>query len=152
MISPLTFSQPPFNMNTTRLHLLHSLRSTPRLTRRFATKPSDPAPPLPHPPSEPPNPPKKPSRVGTFYRNNTYPVLKSFLLALFTYQLVYTAWLKLEVVEEKHENRVKVEGWEKEVKRAVVGQKKKAEGVVEEVKGAVEGKVEEGKRKGWWPF
>jgi hypothetical protein len=30
------------------------------------------------------------------------PVLKVFLGALFTYQVIYLSWLKLEEIEEKH--------------------------------------------------
>jgi hypothetical protein len=30
------------------------------------------------------------------------PVLKVFLGALFTYQVIYISWLKLEEIEEKH--------------------------------------------------
>ena len=79
-------------------------------------------------------------------------MLKSFLLALFTYQLTYYVWMKLEVVEEKHENKVTEERLEREVKRAVVVQKKKLEGVVGEGVEEVKGKVEEGRKRGWWPF
>lgn len=148
-------------MNVARL-----LRASPRIAQRlrvsrpYSTKPSDPAPPRPHapttqPPSStaapPPPPPKKePSRVGTFYRNNTYPVLKAFLIALFTYQLAYYAWLKLEVIEEQTEQQDTVRSLENEVKRAVALQKRKAADVVDKVTGG-SGDVqpEEKKRKGW---
>ncbi|KAF2441291.1 hypothetical protein P171DRAFT_475677 [Karstenula rhodostoma CBS 690.94] len=127
-----------------------------RVSRRYSTRPTDPAPPHPHPPTQPPGstqtppPPKKgPSRVGTFYRNNTYPVLKSFLLALFTYQLAYYVWLKLEVVEEKSEQQGTIQGLEEEVKRAVAQQKRNASDVVEKVTRSGDVNPEEKKRKGW---
>ncbi|KAL5419447.1 hypothetical protein PMIN04_006945 [Paraphaeosphaeria minitans] len=130
-----------------------------RVSRSYSTRPTDPAPPHPHPPTHPSNsnstqappPPKKdPSRVGTFYRNNTYPVLKAFLLALFTYQLAYYTWLKLEIVEEKSEQQSTIQGLEEEVKRAVAQQKRTASDVAEKVAGS--GDVHPGsqtKRKGW---
>ncbi len=36
-----------------------------------------------------------------FYKTFTRPVAKCFLLAIFTYQLVYWAWVKLETNEIK---------------------------------------------------
>lgn len=87
--------------------------------------------------------------MGTFYRNNTYPVLKSFLLALLTYQLAYYVWLKLEVVEEKSEQQGTIRGLEEEVKRAVARQKRNAVDVVEKVTGSGDLHPEEKKRKGW---
>ncbi|KAF1971446.1 hypothetical protein BU23DRAFT_393960, partial [Bimuria novae-zelandiae CBS 107.79] len=89
---------------------------------------------------------------GAFYRNNTYPVLKSFLLALFTYQLAYYAWLKLEVVEEKHEQQGTIRGLEEEVKHAVRSAKEKASGVLKEGVAEVKSGVEQTKKKGWWPW
>ena len=64
---------------------------------------------------------------------------------MFTYQLAYYAWLKLEVVEEKHDQRGTVRRLEEEVKRAVAMQKRKVEGVEE-----VEEGLDQGKKKGWW--
>ncbi|KAJ4301292.1 hypothetical protein N0V90_003383 [Kalmusia sp. IMI 367209] len=138
-------------MNTSRLlrtsfSKLRTPQRPPR--RRYATDPA------PHPPSQPPNPntpppqKKEPSRVGTFYRNNTYPVLKAFLGALFTYQLAYYAWLKLEVVEEKHVNNNTIEGLKQELKSAVAKQKESLREAVDVAKPKPE---EEGKKKrGWW--
>lgn len=140
------------------------LRASPRIARnlrtarQYTTKPADAASPQPHPPAQPPNPnqapppPKKaPSRVGTFYRNNTYPVLKSFLLALFTYQLAYYVWLKLEVVEEKSEQQGTIKSLENEVKKAVAQQKRNASDAVEKVIGGSNtgSEANEKKKKGW---
>src|SRR5437870_3462802 len=69
--------------------------------RRYA---SDPTPS--HTPSAPPNPNNKPpSRVGAYYKTFSYPLLKAFLSALFTYQLAYYLWLKLEFIEEKYDKQ-----------------------------------------------
>ena len=40
---------------------------------------------------------------GEFYKTFTRPVAKCLLLAMFTYQLAYYAWVKLETDEIKHE-------------------------------------------------
>lgn len=37
-----------------------------------------------------------------YYQSWGMPVLKVFLGALFTYQVIYLSWLKLEEIEEKH--------------------------------------------------
>ncbi|KAF2416432.1 hypothetical protein EJ08DRAFT_643913, partial [Tothia fuscella] len=39
-----------------------------------------------------------------FYKSFGFPVIKVFLGALFTYQLIYWSWLKLESLEVKEEN------------------------------------------------
>ncbi|KAJ4344476.1 uncharacterized protein N0V89_012218 [Didymosphaeria variabile] len=145
-------------MNAQRLFRTSPPRIAQRLrpTRRYTTKPTDPAPPQPHPPAQSPNPnqapppPKKaPSRVGTFYRNNTYPVLKSFLVALFTYQLAFYVWLKLEVVEEKSEQQGAIRGLEEEVKKMVAQQKRNVSDAVGKVADREDIKPEEKKKKGW---
>jgi hypothetical protein len=118
--------------------------------RLYAT---DPIPPSPHPPSSPPNPnDKPPSRVAAFYKTFSYPVLKCFLGALFTYQLAYYLWFKLEVVEEKALKDGEVATLKMELKDAVVKSKEGARGVVEKVEGKVEEGVEVVKKKGWWPW
>ncbi|KAF1949617.1 hypothetical protein CC80DRAFT_497365 [Byssothecium circinans] len=125
------------------------------MRRRYATN-RESEPPAPHPPSSPPNPnshpPKEPSRVGAFYRTFSYPILKAFLGALFTYQIVYYVWLKLEVVEEKHNKRNEIRDLRTELKDAVLEQRAKAKGAVEKVEGKVGEVKEEGKKKGWWPW
>lgn len=87
--------------------------------------------------------------MGTFYRNNTYPVLKSFLVALFTYQLAYFVWLKLEIVEEKNEQKSTIRGLEEEVKKAAAQQKRNLEDVAERVVESVDVRKDE-KKKGWF--
>jgi hypothetical protein len=48
--------------------------------------------------------PSKPiSATGEFYKTFTRPVAKTLLLALFTYQVVYWGWAKLEQDEIKEE-------------------------------------------------
>jgi hypothetical protein len=37
---------------------------------------------------------------GTFYKSFGSPILKCFLGALFTYQVAYWGWMKLESLEE----------------------------------------------------
>jgi hypothetical protein len=44
---------------------------------------------------------RQPTRAGTFYRSFGSPIFKCFLMALFTYQVVYWGWMKLESIEEK---------------------------------------------------
>jgi hypothetical protein len=75
--------------------------------------------------------------------------LKSFLLALFTYQLAYYVWLKLEVVEEKSEQQGTIRGLEEEVKQAVAQQKRNASDALGKVTGGGDIKPEESKKKGW---
>lgn len=38
-----------------------------------------------------------------FYKHNGRPILKTFLIALFTYEVLYWSWLKLESIEVKHD-------------------------------------------------
>ncbi|KAI8657385.1 hypothetical protein NCS57_01116600 [Fusarium keratoplasticum] len=45
----------------------------------------------------------KPSVTSQFYRSFTRPIAKTLLLAVFTYQLVYWAWVKLETDEARAE-------------------------------------------------
>ncbi|KAK1829621.1 hypothetical protein QBC39DRAFT_356010 [Podospora conica] len=52
--------------------------------------------------------PPPPSATGDFYKTFTRPVAKCLLLALFTYQLTYWAWLKLEMDEIKMERTGKL--------------------------------------------
>jgi hypothetical protein len=96
--------------------------------------------------------------------------VKCFLGALFTYQLAYFGWMKLEAIEEAHDKDTEVRSLQQELKEAVASRIQKQEGgvvakveqvgdkVVEGVKegadeaakatGAV-GKVAKG---GWWPW
>ncbi|KAF9692425.1 hypothetical protein EKO04_009486 [Ascochyta lentis] len=113
----------------------------------------------PQPP--PPPPPKQPSKVGLFYKSFSAPILKCFLGALFTYQLAYFGWMKLEAIEEAHDKKTEIRGLQGELAGVMAAQRRGAEGasgkveevgdkVVEGVEGAgVAGRVKKG---GWWPW
>ncbi|KAF2242551.1 hypothetical protein BU26DRAFT_609888 [Trematosphaeria pertusa] len=104
----------------------------------------------PPPPNPPPNPtPNEPSRTSAFYRTFASPLLKTFLGALFTYQVLYWGWLKLEVIEEKVQKQGEIMGLKEELKNAVVERRERAREVAEKGVGKV---TEEGKRRGWWPW
>ncbi|RAR01214.1 hypothetical protein DDE82_006673 [Stemphylium lycopersici] len=89
----------------------------------------------PHPPSSPPNPnstgqapppplpPKEPSRVGAYYGTFGSPILKCFLGALFTYQITYYLWYKLETIEETHAARSEVAELQQELRQALEKQR-----------------------------
>ena len=136
-------------MNTTRTAQL--LRGT--LARQFLTRSTrrsltiEPQTPQNAPPPPPREPPKEPSRVGAFYKSFSAPILKCFLGALFTYQLAYFGWMKLEAIEEAQQKKDEIKGLRGELAGAMNERKRGVEGVVQEV----EGKVVEGARKrGWW--
>ncbi|CAN9181528.1 unnamed protein product [Alternaria alternata] len=99
-------------------------RSIGRTSRRtYAAE----APP-PHPPSSPPNPnsappPKEPSRVGAYYGTFGSPLLKCFLGALFTYQLSYYLWYKLEAIEETHDTKAEIRDLQEELRQAIEKQR-----------------------------
>lgn len=136
-------------MNTTRT--AHLLRST--FTRHALTRPShrhltiEPQTPQNAPPPPPREPPKQPSRVGAFYKSFSAPILKCFLGALFTYQLAYFGWMKLEAIEEAQLKREEIKGLRGELAGAMNERKRGAEGVVGERDGVV---VEGARKRGWW--
>ncbi|CAI6341461.1 unnamed protein product [Periconia digitata] len=138
----MTPTRPPL-----RLHLPHLLPLPTRtpaslLPRRTYTT---------TPPPPPPSPPKQPSRVASFYRTFSYPILKAFLGALFTYQITYYAWLKLEYAEEKRNVLDRIDDLKGELVDVVVeGRRKSREGEVGVVGGGDEVKMEEGRRKKGW--
>ena len=125
-------------MNTTRT--AHLLRSTS--TRHALTRPSrrhltiEPQTPQNAPPPPPREPPKQPSRVGAFYKSFSAPILKCFLGALFTYQLAYFGWMKLEAIEEAQLKREEIKELRGELAGAMNERKRGAEGVVGEREGA----------------
>ena len=43
------------------------------------------------------------SAQGAFYKSFGSPIVKCFLGALFTYQVAYWGWMKLESLEEKRD-------------------------------------------------
>ncbi|OAL53170.1 hypothetical protein IQ07DRAFT_585113 [Pyrenochaeta sp. DS3sAY3a] len=133
--------------------------------RRYATDP--PPSPASHQPLQ------EPSRAGTYYKSFGSPVLKCFLGALFTYQLAYFSWLKLETIEEQYEKRTEIKDLQQELKDVIVQQKQVAgEMVLQAVDavGEVKDKVAEGVKEGaneaakatgtvgkvaqggWWPW
>ncbi|KAF2684917.1 hypothetical protein K458DRAFT_417766 [Lentithecium fluviatile CBS 122367] len=143
----LRSSRPAFRTpNQTQTQIHHLLQR-----RTYAAEPPPPS----HPTSTPtpPNPNiKPPSRVAAFYRSFTYPILKCFLGALFTYQLTYYLWAKLEVVEEKSQRQGEIQVLKGALKDAVVRQKDKARGVGEKMEAVAEEGREKVEKKRWWPW
>ncbi|KAF2733730.1 hypothetical protein EJ04DRAFT_577426 [Polyplosphaeria fusca] len=78
--------------------------------RRYATKP----PPRPSPSSQRPE--ESKGLVAAFYRTFGTPLLKSFLGALFTYQILYWGWLKLEAIEEQRNTEEEIQRLEQNLK------------------------------------
>lgn len=136
------------------MHLLR-LRATrqalPRISRRNLSI-------EPQPPSPTPQSPKQPSRVGAFYRSFSAPILKCFLGALFTYQLAYFGWMKLETIEETHDKKTEIKGLQEELAGAMNRKRREVEGVVGEKVGDARDRVLEGVdsvrsgKKSWWPW
>ncbi|EOO02940.1 hypothetical protein UCRPA7_1508 [Phaeoacremonium minimum UCRPA7] len=52
-----------------------------------------------------------------FYKTFTRPVAKVLLMAIFTYQLAYWGWVKLEQDEIRDQREKEITGLEAEVKR-----------------------------------
>ncbi|KAF2832255.1 hypothetical protein CC86DRAFT_313162 [Ophiobolus disseminans] len=156
-------------------------RRAGQVSRRSYANEIPPQPTPPHTPASPPNPnAKPPSRVGAYYKSFSYPVLKSFLIALLTYQLAYYGWLKLETIEETHFKSTEISDLQAQLREVIEKQKAKAGDVVDEVKDkiieytqetkeagrAVVESVREGKEEvektadavgkvasgGWWPW
>ncbi|KAH7266736.1 uncharacterized protein BKA55DRAFT_684020 [Fusarium redolens] len=59
---------------------------------------------------------KAPSPVSQFYRTFTRPVAKTLLIAVFTYQLAYWTWVKLETDEIRAEREATIEKLETTIK------------------------------------
>ncbi|KAI0592403.1 hypothetical protein TUN199_00565 [Pyrenophora tritici-repentis] len=153
------------------------------LSRTYAAEAASPHPPsLPPNPnsSSPPPPPKEPSRVGAYYGTFGSPILKCFLGALFTYQLAYYVWYKLETIEETHDTEAEIRDLQEELRQAIEKQRYMAQQKwgqateamerereeLEQAIDAVVGEVREGvdgvgkgtrvasrvARGGWWPW
>lgn len=88
------------------------------------------------------------TKVGEFYKQFGSPILKCLLGALFTYQVVYWSWMKLETVEEKHNTEAEIADLKEELKALVV-KKMEAERQAAEAKVEVK-KEEKSAKKGWW--
>jgi len=77
---------------------------------------------------QPPNKPEGKSQTErnahrAFYSSFGSPILKAFLGALFTYQLIYWGWMKLESLDIKHEKNAEISKLETELK-TLTGKKK----------------------------
>ncbi|KAF4455250.1 hypothetical protein F53441_2400 [Fusarium austroafricanum] len=68
----------------------------------------------------------QPSSVSQFYRTFTRPIAKTLLIAVFTYQLVYWGWVKLETDEIRAEREATIEKLETTIKEhdAAIKEKK----------------------------
>lgn len=148
-----THTHPPSTMKSRALQLLRPLRLSRPPRRHLSIEP------------QAPPPPKPPSKVGAFYKTFTAPLLKTFLGALFTYQLAYYGWLKLETIEEAHGKEMEIRGLRVDLAGAISGKRERVEGVVEKVGetvAEVKDKVIEGTegvgvtgrvaKGGWWPW
>ncbi|KAK1919481.1 hypothetical protein P3342_001773 [Pyrenophora teres f. teres] len=122
---------------------------------------------------------------GTIARSAYYgtfgsPILKCFLGALFTYQLTYYLWYKLETIEETHNTKAEIRDLQEELRQAIEKQRYMAQQKwgqateamerereeLEQAIDAVVGEVKEGvdgvgkgtrvasrvARGGWWPW
>lgn len=64
-----------------------------------------------------PQPPKpKVNPHGNFYKEFARPVVKNFLIAVLTYQILYFTWSKLESLEIKKEKEGEVKSLENELR------------------------------------
>ncbi|KAL1588538.1 hypothetical protein WHR41_02892 [Cladosporium halotolerans] len=76
---------------------------------------------------QPPEPPKseepKSNPHRDFYKYRSRPVFKSVLVAIFTYQVLYWGWLKLESMETKHNKEGELRSIESEIRRHAQGRK-----------------------------
>lgn len=90
--------------------------------------------------------------------------MKCFLGALFTYQLAYFGWMKLETIEEMHDKKIEIKGLQTEL-AGTIAARRDAEDVLESMGdrvGEVKDKVLEGtegasiagrvKKGSWWPW
>ncbi|KAH0159145.1 hypothetical protein KCU67_g7252, partial [Aureobasidium melanogenum] len=59
-----------------------------------------------------------------FYKSFGRPIAKVFLMALFTYQVLHYAWLRLESMEEKEEKTTELQGLEAQLRDMTKSTKK----------------------------
>ncbi|KAF2280723.1 uncharacterized protein EI97DRAFT_428831 [Westerdykella ornata] len=89
------------------------------------------------------------SLAGAYYKSFGLPIAKCFLGALFTYQVTYWLWMKLESLEEQKDKEEEIQQLKDELKVLL---KRKAEAekalLAEQGTKAVEG--EKAKKKGWF--
>jgi hypothetical protein len=60
---------------------------------------------------------------GAYYGTFGSPLLKCFLGALFTYQLSYYLWYKLEAIEETHDTKAEIRDLQEELRQAIEKQR-----------------------------
>ncbi|KAM0721685.1 hypothetical protein Q7P37_002610 [Cladosporium fusiforme] len=53
-----------------------------------------------------------------FYKYRSRPVFKAVLIAIFTYEILYWGWLKLESMETKHETEGEIKSLETQIRQA----------------------------------
>ncbi|EFX01091.1 hypothetical protein CMQ_6033 [Grosmannia clavigera kw1407] len=76
-------------------------------------------------PPQPPQPPKKQSSANTaFWKEFGRPIAKVLLMAVFTYQLAYYGWARLEQDEIRSARQAEVDALEAQVKDLQDAQKK----------------------------
>ncbi|KAF2749484.1 hypothetical protein M011DRAFT_475572 [Sporormia fimetaria CBS 119925] len=101
-------------------------------------------------PTPSPQPRQPQSQAGAFYKSFGMPVAKCFLGALFTYQVVYWGWMKLESLEEKKDTEDEILRLKEELKLLV------QQRILEEEKAAAEAEkpatvaATKSGKKGWW--
>jgi len=88
-----------------------------------------------------------PSPTANFYKTFTRPVAKCLLTALFTYQLVYWGWAKLENDEIKENRQAEIAQLEDEVRRIHQEQQQQRQ---QEREQQEQEQKKEVKKKGWW--
>ena len=94
-----------------RRNLLRFPRATPLRSIRSESTYQAPQPPAP-----------KKSPHGTFYKEFSRPVVKNFLVAVLTYQILYFTWSKLESLEIKNEKETEMKALEGELRSLTSGQ------------------------------
>jgi hypothetical protein len=82
----------------------------PPCTRAFTS-------PQPQPPQQQQQQPQQPSLNAQFYRTFGRPIAKTFLLAVFTYQVAYYFWVRLEQNEIKGELQATINELEERVEQ-----------------------------------
>jgi hypothetical protein len=65
---------------------------------------------------------RPPSQHTMFYKTFGRPVFKVFLMAMFTYQMLYLAWVRLEHGEEREQRQAEIDRLEEQVQAAQQGQ------------------------------
>ncbi|KAF1942680.1 hypothetical protein EJ02DRAFT_344712, partial [Clathrospora elynae] len=80
---------------------------------------------------------------GAYYTTFGSPLLKAFLAALFTYQITYFLWLKLEAIEAQHEKVAEIQDLQHELREALARQRENFGDTVDRVGEVVQREREE---------